>query len=115
MAALPSSPALVNLIDEEALTHMKQDSILINVGRGSLVVESALVEALKQNRLLGAALDVTQEEPYDSSSVLFCPEIQDRLLLTSHCMDNSTVTLEQYRNILSSNYSLLLQDSILIN
>jgi phosphoglycerate dehydrogenase-like enzyme len=51
------------LIDEEALRAMSGDAILINLGRGALVDEDALVRALAEGRLGGAVLDVTTIEP----------------------------------------------------
>ena len=50
---------------------MKQNALFVNVGRGSLVDEKALAEALEQKRIFGAILDVFREEPLPKSSPLW--------------------------------------------
>jgi glyoxylate/hydroxypyruvate reductase A len=60
---LPLTPATAGLIDREALAAMQPAAWLINVGRGRLVDETALVDALARHRIGGAILDVFAEEP----------------------------------------------------
>jgi D-3-phosphoglycerate dehydrogenase len=69
------------MIDAAALARMKPGAILVNVGRGALVDEDALVDALESGRLDSAALDVTPEEPPRPSSRLWTAP---RLLITPH-------------------------------
>lgn len=64
---VPSTPETENMIDGAALATMKTGSIIINTARGDLIDESALYEALSQGSLLGAGLDVFQQEPADES------------------------------------------------
>jgi glyoxylate reductase len=59
----PLTPQTRHLIDEEALNAMKPHAILVNTGRGGLVDQRALKEALEQGRIGAAALDVTDPEP----------------------------------------------------
>lgn len=61
--AAPLTPETRGLIDAEALAAMPARARLINVGRGPLVVTDALVAALRDGRIAGAALDVTDPEP----------------------------------------------------
>lgn len=72
------------LFDEEAFAKMKNSTYLINVGRGKIVKETALVDALKNHLIAGAGLDVFENEPIKADSKLL--EIQDptRLLMTPH-------------------------------
>ena len=60
---LPSTPETVGLFDYTRLTHMKPTAMLINAGRGDLIVESDLVRALDDSLLAGAVLDVFAQEP----------------------------------------------------
>jgi phosphoglycerate dehydrogenase-like enzyme len=69
------------LINARTLALMKPTSFLINTARGGLVCEAALLEALKQKRLAGAALDVFEQEPVVAGNPLFD---QDTVLLTPH-------------------------------
>ena len=69
--AAPSTPETVDMIDAKALAMMKEQSVLINVGRGSLVDEPALVDALSSGHLRAAVVDVVREEPCLQSSPLW--------------------------------------------
>ncbi len=59
----PSTPATRHLIDRKALARMKRSAILVNTARGTLVDEEALVWALGEHLIAGAALDVYEKEP----------------------------------------------------
>ena len=79
--ACPLTPATENLIDAAALTAMKPTAHLINVARGRVVNEGALIDALQQRRIAAAGLDVTHDEPLPESSPLWAlPQV----LLTPH-------------------------------
>jgi phosphoglycerate dehydrogenase-like enzyme len=67
----PLTPRTENLIDAKALATMKPSAYLINVARGRVVNEPALVEALAQKRIAGAALDCVWEEPLPATSGLW--------------------------------------------
>lgn len=76
----PHTPQTERLIDERRLALMKQDAVLINIARGAIVDEPALIAALQAGRLRGAALDVFAREPlpddsplWDMPSVLISP------------------------------------------
>ena len=66
----PSTPLTRNLINRKYLQLMKPGAYLVNTSRGDLVVEADLVEALKEKRIAGAALDVFAEEPLPANSPL---------------------------------------------
>ena len=67
----PLTPETENLIDAKALAAMKPSAYLINVARGKVVDEPALVEALARNRIAGAALDCVRDEPLPATSPLW--------------------------------------------
>ncbi len=69
--AAPQTAATLHLIGERELARMKDDAILVNVSRGKLVDERALLRALETGRLRGAALDVFEHEPLDPASPLW--------------------------------------------
>ncbi|MDH3274748.1 MAG: D-2-hydroxyacid dehydrogenase family protein [Gammaproteobacteria bacterium] len=69
------------LINEQALAHIKRTALLINTSRGEVVNDQDLVAALSEGRLLGAALDVFDQEPLPADHPLLAAP---RLLLTPH-------------------------------
>jgi phosphoglycerate dehydrogenase-like enzyme len=77
----PVTPATTGMINRSRLAKMKSDAYLINVGRGPLVDDNALLEALQARRIGGAALDVFVEEPLPPESP-YWP--LDNLLITPH-------------------------------
>ena len=80
----PLNEYTVGLIDREALEKMKETCIFLNLGRGPIVVEKDLAEALKKGTIAAAGLDVLKEEPMSADNPL--REITDsrKLLITPH-------------------------------
>jgi D-3-phosphoglycerate dehydrogenase / 2-oxoglutarate reductase len=76
-----TTPETANLINKQTLAQMKPGSVLINTGRGALVDEDALCEALDCGHLMGAALDVFKTEPLPLDSPLLK---QENVLLCTH-------------------------------
>ena len=85
VVTLPLTPETHGLVGRDAIASMKKTAVLVNVGRGPVVDEEALVEALAQGRLRGAALDVFETEPLPAASPLWrLPNV----LLSPHCADH---------------------------
>lgn len=78
---LPSTDKTSGIITEERLRLMKPDAFLVNMGRGALLDQEALIRALKEHRLGGAGLDVTTPEPLPPDSLLW--ELEN-VILTPH-------------------------------
>ena len=83
---LPATSQTENIINEERIKLMRKDAIIINTARGSLVDENALVKALKNKDIAGAALDVYREEPVKNQELIKCEE---NLVLTPHIASQS--------------------------
>lgn len=84
--ALPGSPETAGLLNRDRLLLMKPGALLVNCGRGSLIVTRDLIEVLRQGRLGGCALDVTDPEPLPQDSPLWDME---NVILTPHVSGGS--------------------------
>lgn len=79
--ALPGTKETADLFDKERIAKMKQDSILVNVGRGMIVDTDALTDALNNNCIQGAVLDVTNPEPLPENHPI---RSMENVVLTPH-------------------------------
>lgn len=73
-----------NLFDKSAFAQMKESAIFINVGRGPIVVEQDLVDALNEGQLAAAGLDVLSVEPMTEQNPLRSIKDSNRLIITPH-------------------------------
>ena len=80
----PLNEKTLHLLNADAFKKMKSTAFLINVGRGPIVDEAALVDALNQGEIAGAGLDVMDVEPLPADSPLFKVKDPSRILLTPH-------------------------------
>ncbi len=80
----PLTESTHNLIGYDQLCRMKKEAILINAGRGGIVNEAALAQALDEGRIAAAALDVLEKEPPEISNPLFRIKQPEKLLITPH-------------------------------
>ncbi len=80
----PLNENTLHLFDIEQLKKMKQSSYLLNLGRGAIVTEEAVVYALNNNLIKGIGLDVLVEEPMSESSLLLDYLHDERLFITPH-------------------------------
>ena len=77
----PLTPETRQMIDEEALSIMKERAVIVNTCRGHIIDEQALVRALKEGSIAGAGLDVLQQEPPTSEEPLLT---LDNVIVTPH-------------------------------
>ena len=80
------------LIGEPEFAAMKRNAVVINMGRGPVIDEAAMVRALKEGRIKGAALDVFDKEPLPEGHPFYSLE---NLLLSPHCADHTSDWTEQ--------------------
>lgn len=96
----PVTPQTTGMIGRKQLSAMKPEACLVNVGRGPLIVEPDLIEALRSEAIGGAALDVFDEEPLPSSSPLWD---LDNLLIMPHTGGMSTGMWKRHYAYFSEN------------
>jgi phosphoglycerate dehydrogenase-like enzyme len=106
---LPSTPDTANALDGDRLAALPSHAYVVNVGRGATVDESALVAALVDGRIAGAALDVTAVEPLPADSPLW---EAPHLVLTPHAAGGRPVGAD---GLLSHNLAALLEGEELRN
>lgn len=99
----PLSEETRNMVAEQEFSQMKPNAILINTGRGGLVDEIALVDALKKRQIAGAGVDVFTQEPADIDNPLLANMDLPNLLLTPHVAWGSDSAISQLAQILISN------------
>ena len=87
-----SATPTYHLFNETTLKRMKPTAFLVNDSRGPVVDEGALVRALRENWIAGAALDVYEEEPLPPDSPLRDPAIADRCRLFPHFASAARIT-----------------------
>lgn len=86
LAAAPLTPETRHMLNDAAFGEMKRSAIVMNVGRGPVIDEAALVRALQQKKIAGAALDVFEAEPLSADSPLWDME---NVLISPHCTDRT--------------------------
>lgn len=80
----PLNGATLDLIDAEALAKMKKTAILLNLGRGPIVNQEALADALEKGDIAGAGLDVLTVEPMAADNPLLRVQDSTKLVITPH-------------------------------
>jgi phosphoglycerate dehydrogenase-like enzyme len=108
----PVTPATTGLMNAARLAKMKPDAYLINVARGPLIDEPALLDALQKRRIAGAALDVFNEEPLPSSSPFW---LLDNILITPHTAAVTERLWERHYRLIVDNMKRFLAGEPLMN
>jgi D-3-phosphoglycerate dehydrogenase len=86
------NPTSIHLINQETLTYVKKEAVLINTARGSIVDEKALIARLQAGQLAGAALDVFEIEPIPLDSPLLS---MNNVMLAPHNSNSSPQAWER--------------------
>ena len=105
----PLTPETRHLVDAEALAVMKPGAVLVNTARGPVVDEAALVAALEDGSIAGAALDVFEHEPEVSDALL----AMENVVLTPHIASATrTARLAMGRLVVSALRAVLLEGRV---
>lgn len=110
--ALPLAPNTNHLFNEATFSSMKPGSFFINVGRGELVDETALINALSSGHLAGAGLDVFATEPLPEDSPLWS---MDNVLITPHSSGASQNSGLRAEEIFIRNFSSFVHQQAMQN
>jgi phosphoglycerate dehydrogenase-like enzyme len=112
VVAAPLTDETRGLIGEAEFRAMKKTAVLINLGRGPVIHEGAMIKALSEHRIRGAALDVFDEEPlpaghpfYQMENVLLCP----------HCADNTPDWLDNAMRFFLAQFARFRRGEPLLN
>ena len=106
---VPHSPQTENLIDARVLAAMKPSAYLINVARGGVLDEEALLAALRAKRIAGAALDVFRQSPLPAEHPLWD---EPGVIMTPHIGGMSDIYLEQAYPLVRDNMRAFLSGSM---
>ncbi len=98
--AAPLTPETEGMIDEAAIAAMKRNAWLINVARGRLIDDTALIRALRENRIGGAALDAFRDEPLPQASPYWSLA---NVILTPHTAWSSARVLDRSIDLFCDN------------
>jgi phosphoglycerate dehydrogenase-like enzyme len=98
--SIPSDVDTYHFIGEDEFAAMKPTAFLVNVARGEIVDEKALIKALKRRQIAGAALDVTDPEPPVEDSPLWT---LDNVLISPHVSGGGSTGYERFRALFADN------------
>ena len=112
LCAAPLTPQTRGLIGEAELKAMKKTAVIINIGRGPVIVESALIQALQEGWIRGAALDVFDVEPLPEGHPFYSLE---NVLLSPHCADHTPTWTEEAMEFFLENFERFRAGEPLLN
>lgn len=112
VVAAPATPETRNMLGEKEFALMKPSAYLINVARGTLLDETALIAALERNVIAGAALDVTAKEPLPPDSPLWK---MDNVFITPHVSGATENTWDREEELIAENLKRWFAGTELLN
>jgi len=110
--SVPLTPATYHLINAERLQKMKQHAFLINISRGQVIDERALLDALRAGKIAGAGLDVFDTEPLPADHPLWN---FDNVIITPHCAALSPYYLDRAIALIADNVARYLRGREMLN
>ena len=112
VVAAPLNAETLGLIGEAEFAAMKPDAVIINVGRGPVIEERAMIKALSERKIKGAALDVFAEEPLPKGHPFYQLE---NVLLSPHCADHTPDWLDNAMRFFIAQFERFRQGQPLLN
>lgn len=109
---LPLTPATRHIVNEDILAAMKKTAVIVNVSRGGIVDEDALISALAAEKIAGAALDVFEQEPLPATSPLWQME---NVIITPHISGNNIRNHEHAAAMFAENLQRYINNRPLLN
>ena len=110
--SMPLTATTRGMVDQERIARMKPGAVLINICRGAVVDEPALIEALRAKRIRGAALDVFETEPLPPTHPLWA---LDNVLISPHTADHTADSHERAMRFFLRNLELFWRGESLEN
>src|SRR5699024_3733084 len=108
ICTVPLTPETRDKFDDNAFKMMKNDAIFINIGRGAVVDEEALVKALQNGEIKACGLDVLREEPIDMNHPLLS---MDNATILPHIGSASVITRDRMIQLCIDNIKLVLSEN----
>ena len=112
VVAAPLTEETRHMIGDAEFAAMKTTAVIINVGRGPVIDDAAMVRALTNRRIKGAGLDVVENEPLPAGHALYKLE---NVLLSPHCADNTADWKDQAMRFFLEQYERFEKDEPLKN
>jgi phosphoglycerate dehydrogenase-like enzyme len=112
VVAAPLTAETRHMIGESEFAAMKPDAVIINVGRGPVIDEEAMIEALAAGKIKGAGLDVFEHEPLPAESPLYKME---NVLVSPHCADNTPDWLDNAMKFFIAQFERFQKSEPLLN
>jgi phosphoglycerate dehydrogenase-like enzyme len=97
---VPLTPQTRKMVGTKVLSSMKPTAFLINIGRGEIIDENALIHSLESGKIAGAALDVFSQEPLPKDHALWRTK---NVIITPHIGGTSTIYVDQVLSIFEEN------------
>jgi len=119
VVALPLTEATAGLVGKKAFTAMRPDSLIINVGRGQVIEENALYEALKAKEIGGAVIDTWYVYPQDKTKAPYPGNLPfhklNNIIITPHMSGWTWGTIHRRQQVMAENIRRLAEGEVLLN
>lgn len=109
---LPGSPETKGMFDAKVFGQMKESGVIVNIGRGTIINQDDLIEALENKTIAGALLDVTTPEPLPPESPLWS---MPNVIITPHCSSATTKAMDRIIDRLCLNIDAFIKEEKLPN